>query len=322
MMEFTYGSLFSGIGGIDLGLDRAGMRCLFQVEIDGFCRAVLRHHWPGVLRLGDIRDVKPGDLPAVDVLAGGFPCQPVSLAGKRLGTDDHRWLWPEFLRVVRFLRPRYVLIENVPGLRVRGLRDVLGDLAQSGYDAEWQSLSAQAFGAPHIRERVFILAYPQCGCGDGLHVGVEPGPLASDAGDHGAAEALANAQGFSEREPDAETRAQPFGRDPRPLPFCGGEPLADADRPGLAEREERDLLGECPAIVGSSWWSPQQSLGQCDDGLSGGLARPAAWERGIPRTVPKGEKGRVERLKALGNAVVPQCVEFIGRKILEAEARR
>jgi DNA (cytosine-5)-methyltransferase 1 len=133
----------------------------WRVEIDDYCRLVLAKHWPGVKRYGDIRQVTGADLEAVDLICGGFPCQPVSVAGKRLAQSDERWLWPEFYRIVCLVRPRYVLVENVPGLLTAGIGDVLGDLAASGYDAEWSVLSACSLGAPHTRERLFIMAYPK-----------------------------------------------------------------------------------------------------------------------------------------------------------------
>jgi len=150
-------SLFTGIGGIDLGLERAGMTCVAQVENDPYCNKILNKHWPDVPKYGDIHDVK--ELPHADLIAGGFPCQPVSLAGKRKGTDDERWLWPQFARIIRLVRPRYVLVENTSGLLSRGMGDILGDLAQIGYDAEWDRLSACNYGASHMRRRVFIVAY-------------------------------------------------------------------------------------------------------------------------------------------------------------------
>lgn len=157
-LVLTVGSIFSGIGGLDLGLERAGMRVKWMCEIDPFCRKVLRRHWPDVPIYEDIRDIKE-DVAHVDVVAGGFPCQPVSLAGKRLAQEDPRWLWPEFARVIRLVGPRYVIVENVPGLVVRGLGDVLRDLAEMGFDADWEIVSAASQGAPHLRERLFIVAY-------------------------------------------------------------------------------------------------------------------------------------------------------------------
>jgi len=168
-----FGSLFSGIGGFDLGLERAGMQCAWQVEIDPYCNRVLAKHWPGVKRFGDIRQIEWSTVDPVDLLCGGFPCQPHSLAGKRAGSRDERDLWPEFARAIRELKPRWVVVENVRGLLSseagRFFGGILRDLAGLGYDAEWQVLSAAAFGAPHIRERVWIVAYPaqQYGTFDG-----------------------------------------------------------------------------------------------------------------------------------------------------------
>lgn len=166
MDAFTYLSLFSGIGGLDLGLDRAGMTCVGQVELDPWCRTVLDRHWPEVPKHDDVRTAvdwwTARPRPAVRLVAGGFPCQPFSRAGRRRGVGDPRWGWPWFRDVVRAVRPEYVLVENVPGL----LDDsdafgwVLGDLAADGFDADWTVLSACAMGAPHTRERLFLLAYP------------------------------------------------------------------------------------------------------------------------------------------------------------------
>lgn len=156
----TFGSLFAGIGGFDLGLERAGLVCSWQVEIDEFCRRVLAKHWPNVRRWDDVRTFPQSGDWGVDVIAGGLPCQDISSAGKRRGIEGERsGLWKEMLRIVRVLRPRFVVVENVAALRFRGLDTVLAGLAASGYDAEWDCIPAAAFGAPHRRDRVFILAY-------------------------------------------------------------------------------------------------------------------------------------------------------------------
>ncbi len=161
--SFTFGSLFAGIGGIDLGLERAGMRCAYQVEIDDYATRVLAKHWPDVPRFRDVRSVGAHNLPAVDCVAGGFPCQDIADPGKRVGiTGERSGLWSEFNRIIRELRPRYVLVENVSALLDRGIDRVLGDLAAGGYDAEWSVLSSCALGAPHTRARVFIVAYTDC----------------------------------------------------------------------------------------------------------------------------------------------------------------
>jgi DNA (cytosine-5)-methyltransferase 1 len=155
------GSLFAGIGGIDLGFQRAGFEIAWQVENDEYCRRVLAKHWPNVLRHDDVKTFPPEGDWQVDCIAGGFPCQPVSLAGKGLAQHDERWLWPEFARVVRAIRPRFVALENVPGLLVRGFGDVLGRLAALGYSARWGVLSACSMGFPHMRRRLFVVAHDE-----------------------------------------------------------------------------------------------------------------------------------------------------------------
>jgi DNA (cytosine-5)-methyltransferase 1 len=154
------GSLFTGIGGLDLGLERAGLGpTVWQAEIDPFCLAVLAKHWPNATRYADVRSVTRAST-RVDFVCGGFPCQDVSVAGNRAGLGDHTrsGLWGEFARVIRETEPKGVIIENVPGLRTLGLRRVLSDLADLGFNAEWCDLSAWDLGAPHLRKRIFIVA--------------------------------------------------------------------------------------------------------------------------------------------------------------------
>lgn len=165
-MSLNVLSLFAGIGGIELGLERAGMTTVGQVELDPYCRQVLARHWPEVPRHDDVRTTAEWwaseQRPRVDVICGGFPCQPFSLAGKQLGTADERWGWPWMADVIRSVRPDYVFMENVSAL----VRDswafgaVLADLHRFGFDAEWATLFASDFGAPTPRERVYLLAYP------------------------------------------------------------------------------------------------------------------------------------------------------------------
>ena len=156
----TVGSLFAGIGGLDLGLERAGMECKWQVEINEYSQRVLAKHWPDVRRWDDVRTWPQPDTDRVDVICGGFPCQDISVAGRGAGLAGERsGLWREMLRIIRDIRPRYVVIENVAALLVRGLDTVLWDVAESGYDAEWSTVSACSMGAPHARDRLFIVAY-------------------------------------------------------------------------------------------------------------------------------------------------------------------
>lgn len=155
------GSLFSGAGLCDLGLQWAGFRHQWFCEIDPFCRAVLARHWPGIPIYEDVKTLKGSELPPVDVLCGGFPCQDVSSGGLRAGIRQgtRSGLWLEYARLIGEIRPKYIIIENVRGLLSLGIDLVLGDLAAFGYDAEWEILPAAALGAPHHRERVFIVAY-------------------------------------------------------------------------------------------------------------------------------------------------------------------
>jgi len=174
MEPLRVGSLFSGIGGLELGLERAGMRTVFQVEIDDYARRVLAKHWPAVPKFRDVQEVGAHNLPPCDVLCGGFPCQDISIAGDRAGIDagERSGLWREFVRLIRELRPEVVILENVRAI-LAPLPDadgavaapapaarVLGDLAACGYDTEWDCLPAAAFGAYHQRDRFFAVAYP------------------------------------------------------------------------------------------------------------------------------------------------------------------
>jgi len=158
VLHMNFGSLFSGIGGLDLGLERAGFKCLWQSEIDPYGTRVLKKHWPDTPNLGDIRDIDWRTVPTVDLVCGGYPCQPFSLAGVRRGENDERHLWPMFAECLRVVRPRFALLENVAGHLSLGFGQVLADLAEIGYDAQWDCIPAAAIGAPHLRDRVFVIA--------------------------------------------------------------------------------------------------------------------------------------------------------------------
>ncbi len=159
-------SLFAGIGGLDLGLERAGMECVAQVEIDEFCQKVLTKHWPSVPKFKDVRDVGNHNLPPAELICGGFPCQDVSLAGLRKGLEGERsTLWSEFYRIVCEIQPRWIVIENVLGLLSSDdgefFTKILRDISEIGFNAEWQVIPASAFGAFHKRDRVLIVAYAE-----------------------------------------------------------------------------------------------------------------------------------------------------------------
>jgi DNA (cytosine-5)-methyltransferase 1 len=253
-MTLTFGSLFAGVGGMDLGLERSGMRCVWQCEIDPFARRVLAKHWSDVRRHDDVRTFPPGnpDDWRCDLIAGGFPCQDISDAGRRAGIGGARsGLWAEFARVVRLVRPRFVLVENVAALLGRGMGRVLGDLAACGYDAEWDCLPAARFGAPHERDRLFLVAYPG-GIPEHRRIFAFP------------------ADGFPRNQAWHPTQDLKSGR-----------------------QWKRWLVEAAAAVDGTIAGSDFRGV---DDGISEGL----------------------DRFRVIGNAVVPQVAEFIGRRIVEA----
>jgi DNA (cytosine-5)-methyltransferase 1 len=165
-MNYYYLDLFSGIGGFALGAYWAGLRfdAHYFSEIDPYAVKVYQKRFPEAIPRGDIRSVEYDKLPRGEwIVTGGFPCQPHSVAGKKQGANDERDLWPECARMLRELRPRFALFENVPGIFVsnegRFFNRVLSDISKSGYDAEWQVISAAEIGAPHVRKRAWIVCY-------------------------------------------------------------------------------------------------------------------------------------------------------------------
>ena len=160
--KIKIGACFAGIGGIELGLEwTGGFRTVWQIENNPYARTVLEKHWPDAKRYGDICKVDSVELEPVDIITAGFPCQDISNAGKREGIKGERsGLFFELIRLAGKIRPRWILLENVAALLNRGLDTVLGTLAEIGYNAEWHCIPAASVGAPHIRDRVFILAHP------------------------------------------------------------------------------------------------------------------------------------------------------------------
>jgi DNA (cytosine-5)-methyltransferase 1 len=244
----------------------------WQVEIDPWARQVLAKHWPNVERHDDIKTWPKPDTERVDCICGGFPCQDISTAGKGAGLAGARsGLFFEAMRVVRDLEPRYVLLENVAALLVRGMDAVLGELAQVGMDAVWHCVTASSVGAPHRRDRVFIIGYRPDDVADTEgHRGQESGDVDSETGKGNAPR---ESDGSSENVANAERGPGPCGR---PAGRMGG--------PGEPVPGHR---------VGP--WAPEPAVGRVANG--------------VPR--------RVDRLRGLGNAVVPQVAEFVGRLLLD-----
>lgn len=337
-MSLTFGSLFSGIGGIDLGLQRAGMHCEWQVEKDAFCQKVLAKHWPNTPRYGDIRECGSHNLRPVDLVAGGFPCQPHSLAGRRQASSDERDLWPEFHRIIRELKPRWVLAENVLGLLSSEsgsfFGGILRDLAQAGYDAEWCVLSAAEFGAPHLRERVFIVAHTRLGR-DGWKEGTVSNRQRSTALSAGIRQWEGRAEmADTSRSGWQECRSTSITGTSGHAAWCNlapGETGPVEDSTGRREWQYQESRGESRAqslFEQSGSGNTQSLLGGMLNGLSSWLDRyqwPAgpgqaqhSWE---PSRTKQGKVSHIgARLEKLGNAVVPQAAESIGRGIMEWES--
>lgn len=287
-------SLFSGIGGLDLGLERAGWECIGQCEIEPFAIACLEKHWPNVTRWTDVRKLQASDVVrsaggAIDAIVGGFPCQPWSTAGKGLGADDPRHLWPEYFRLIRELRPRWIIGENVPGLLPRGADAVLSDLEAEGYTCWPIVLAASDIGATHRRQRVFFVARRN-DVADRTSAGLEGTFRSFDKG-HGTGSTdgsadVANAGG----EGLARQRHRASGTGPQIAEYRG---YSDAGFPSRPDQPQFDW--EEPRTV-------ESAVGSTVDGVFRRLAR---WRRGA--------------LKGLGNAVVPQVAEVIGRIVLQAD---
>jgi DNA (cytosine-5)-methyltransferase 1 len=271
--------LFAGIGGFSLGLQRAGMTIKVQVEIDDFCNRVLAKHWPDVQRFMDIRQVQPEEIGPVDVVCGGYPCQPFSQAGKRRGAGDDRHLWPEAYRLLVALRPDWCLFENVAGHVSMGLDDVLSDLERAGYACWPLIIPACAVNAPHRRDRVWIIGHTEsAGIGIGQQKRMD-GKLLSAPG---RVEGVNNA-------------------------FAPGGNAPDTCQPGLSQPERETIRREgrrqerrAVAQRNSAWAEPWLEV----------ATRLCRVDARVPR--------RVDRLRALGNSVVPQVVEQIGRAIMGA----
>ena len=244
------GSLFSGIGGFELGLERAipGLETIWQVEQEKFCQRVLQKHWPNAEIFDDVKTVGKHNLKPVDILCGGFPCQDISTAGKKGGIHAKKsGLWWEMHRIISELQPRIAIMENVPNLLTLGMSEILGSLSEIGYDAEWCIVSASQFGAPHLRKRIFIVAYSSIRKYR-LCIPLQP-----------------------RREDSIISNIRTSGKNNR----------------RLSEQMEQ------------VYWKKTKTpspICYLDDGIPDRLAK----------------------LRSLGNAIVPQCSEFIGQKILNS----
>jgi DNA (cytosine-5)-methyltransferase 1 len=302
--------LFSGIGGFSIGLERAGMTTVAFCEIDKKAQIVLKKHWPDVPVFEDVSTLTKGLLDergiTVDVICGGFPCQDISYAGAGAGIEGERsGLWSEYARLIGELRPQFVIVENVSALLSRGLDRVLGDLAQIGYDAEWHCIPASTVGAPHRRDRIWIMAYPSIVQQHGCNIDTQTsGPQISELGNSGGSDVMAYTDsqcGRSERPIKISARRQA-----RDQPSGSGSHGSDTNSEGL-ERWTQAIRQEKERDQDTRHFRPLVSV----------IRRDSQWdfEPNVGR-VANGVPNRVDRLKQLGNAVVPQIPELIGRAIM------
>lgn len=293
----TIGSMFSGMGGLDMAVEAVtGATPAWFCEWEDAPSRVLAHHWPHVPNHRDVTQIDWATMPRVDILTGGYPCQPFSHAGRREGTDDERHLWPHIRQAVRHLRPRLLFLENVAGHRSLGIDRVLGDLAEDGWDTEWCSLRASDIGAPHHRERLFILAYPNGERPQAERLARRP--AATLAGDHDCDALLA---GFD--------RAADIGRELR-LRWgdVGGRILTWAILHGAPPPVVVDQVTPHP-LFGDAFPEHKATLNP----------EFSEWMMGLPAghvtDVP--DLSRADQLKMIGNGVCPQQGAAALRELLE-----
>ena len=350
-LRLTTLDLFSGIGGFARGLEATDFfetSCF--VENEPYCQSVLRHHWPEVPILGDIRDVKGSDLPTrPDVICGGFPCQPFSHAGKQLAQADPRHLWPEMLRLIGECRPTWVIGENVTGLIRLGLDEVLSGLAAEGYSTRTFNIPACAVGAPHIRQRLFIISHSDSesepdkpfdgGPGSGQlgfeFGGSEASPHGSDSDESGSHRATEHGQ--DAKHGQAQLRDKQVGESGQvgqdvanPQRKAKGRGRISGSRKDSGQNGEglSDQSGRLGEVVANT---------DRDDGRRGGGTKSSGreprmehwsggegsrsevwWEVEPPvGRVVDGLPNRVSQLRALGNSIVPQIAQKIGEAIKE-----
>tara|TARA_R100000231_G_scaffold111980_1_gene83008 strand:+ start:9037 stop:9849 length:813 start_codon:yes stop_codon:yes gene_type:complete len=259
------GSLFSGIGGFELGLERAipGAKTIWQVEQNAFCQKVLKKHWPDAKIYNDVRNITKDNVEPIDILCGGFPCQDISLAGKGKGLHGEKsGLWWEMLRIISELRPSIVVLENVAAVLIRGGCEVIGSLTEIGYCTEWTVISARDFGAPHLRRRWFAVAY------------------SDERREANSIRARRKKSSLcASRDSDSQRFKKQF--------FC------------KSKQKIKQYIQVNSKDTQKTYWqryAPKSPLCRVDDGIP----------------------SRVDRLKALGNAIVPQCSEWVGHQIVKS----
>tara|TARA_R100001440_G_scaffold75739_1_gene103843 strand:+ start:22533 stop:23459 length:927 start_codon:yes stop_codon:yes gene_type:complete len=296
------GSLFSGIGGFELGLERALPQCktIWQVEQNQFCQSVLRKHWADAIIYDDIRTVGAHNLESVDVLCGGFPCQDISIAGKKRGINNGKKssLYYEMFRVICEIRPRIIVLENVAAILRLGGHDVFRTLAEAGYDAEWCTIqTGKDFGLPHIRKRWFCVAYPhskrrETGKNITRRFEIKGQRIWSEP-TSSSIEICNTTHTHSKTASDATTSPCSMAQTQNTQQRCN---VTDSNL-----RKTEHNRGRC----NKTWRTIEPIICRGNDGFPNGLDKTTIREHN-------------KRLKALGNAITPQASEWVGRQILQS----
>ncbi len=310
--------LFSGIGGFSLGLEWAGMSTVAMCEKDPYCRKILAKHWPDLTIHEDIRNLDGKEYRnSIDLVAGGFPCHPFSVAGKRKGTDDDRHLWPEMLRVIKEAKPKWVIGENVFGFINMALDDVQADLEREHYEVRKFVLPAVAVDAKHRRDRIFLVAYSNSPAVWNLPERQAQGRDNLQAGrqaitpDNGPSQSMANSYG----------KGLEIGQD---LRENHEQELSPSERSGSERRED---VANSHGTRGEAGLSGQEPWQEGNSGELDHQGHQQSWREKVREwpaepcvgRVADGVPNRVDRIKGLGNAVVPQLIQAIGELIIEAD---
>jgi len=298
------GSLFSGGGLGDLGFLAAGMEIAWQCEIDEYCQNILSLRYPESIKYRDIKDLKGAELEQVDIITGGFPCQPFSVAGKQKGKDDNRYLWPEMLRVIKECRPRWIVGENVPGIINMALDTVCADLEAQGYEVWPIVFPSHALGAWHKRDRLWIICHAK-----------HDGQLASQ-----------ESRGVETRSGSGEAEQKQASKPTGPSEQYA--PMANSSSTGRRSGEESTSKGK-EATHRSETMANSRLLGQKKSEkqtmgikqLCEGFWREYWQSEPAVGRVANGIADRVHRLKCLGNGQVPACTYVLGKMIMDIEVK-
>ena len=335
--------LFSGIGGFSVGLERAGFKTVAFCEIDKYCQLVLKKHWKDIKVYPDVREItrqqyeQDGcELP--EVITGGFPCQPFSVAGRQKGSGDNRYLWPEMFRVIKEFKPRWIIAENVRGIiNIQDgvvFENVCADLESQGYEIQTFIIPAAGVGAPHRRDRVWIVGYSEH---NGSSSTTQPRSTATTSNNNTQGKDTTRKSQGASRSNNSEVmensrrtiRGQQSSRNKESIRSgTSQETKRSADSDSVARSSEREKIMANTERIGSS---RSREFIRSSNSETNQIRKTSGLNHGSKRTqrqwdiepdvgrVADGVQGRIYRLKGLGNSIVPQIAEEIGQAIMKVE---